>query len=97
MLGVRHIYVGDNIHDAAVRLLREALVLAAVAGFHVENRNMQAFCADNTQAAIRVTQNQNSIRLNSDHQLVALRDDVAHSLAKVCADSVHVHLRVCQL
>ena len=49
VLGIRHIHVGNDVHDAAVRLLRQALVLAAVARFHVENGNMQALRANDRQ------------------------------------------------
>ena len=40
MLTISHIDVRNDIDDAAVSLLRKALVLAAVAGLHVEDRNM---------------------------------------------------------
>ena len=38
MFGISHVHVADDIDDAAVRLFGEALVLATVASFHVENR-----------------------------------------------------------
>ena len=38
VFGVGHVHVADNVHDAAVGLFGQALVLAAVASFHVENR-----------------------------------------------------------
>ena len=37
MLGVGHVDVGDHVDDAAVGLFGQALVLAAVAGLHVED------------------------------------------------------------
>ena len=58
---------------------------------------MQTLCPDDAQAAVGVAQHEHSVRLDSDHQLVALRDDVAHGLAQVCAYSVHIYFRVCQL
>ena len=42
MLAVCHVDVGDDVDDAAVGLLGQALVLAAVAGFHVEDGDVQA-------------------------------------------------------
>ena len=39
-LGIAHIHVGDHIHNAAISLLRQALILAAVAGLHVKQRNV---------------------------------------------------------
>ena len=38
VLGIGHIHIGDDIDNAAVRLLLQTLVFAAVAGFHVEDR-----------------------------------------------------------
>ena len=46
MLRIRQVHIGDDIYDAAVGFFRETLVLAAVAGFHVENRNVKTFRAD---------------------------------------------------
>ena len=97
MLGVGHIHIGDDVHNPAVRLLRQALVLAAVAGLHMEDGNMQTLCTDDTQAAVGVAQHQHSVRLDGDHQLVALGDNVAHGFAQICAYSIHIDFRVCQL
>ena len=50
MFGVRHVHVGDDIHDAAVGLFGQTLVLAAVAGFHVEDGDMEALGPDDAEA-----------------------------------------------
>ena len=42
MLGVGQIHVANHVHDAAVGLLGQALVLAAVASLHVEDGDVQA-------------------------------------------------------
>ena len=97
VLGIGHIDIGDNVDNAAVRLLRQALVLAAVAGLHVEDRDVQPLRADDAEAAVRVAQHQHRIGLDLHHQLVTLRDDIAHGLAEVRAHGVHVHIRVRQL
>ena len=55
MLGIAHVDVADDVNDATVSLLRQTLVLAAVAGFHVEDRNVQTLCADDTQTAFSAT------------------------------------------
>ena len=47
MLGIRQVHIGDNIYDTTVGLLRKALILAAVTGLHVEDRNVKAFGTDN--------------------------------------------------
>ena len=46
MLGICQVHIGDDIYDAAVGLLRKTLILAAVAGLHVENRNVKTFRAN---------------------------------------------------
>ena len=54
VLGVGQVDVGDHVDDAAVGLLGQALVLAAVAGLHVEDGDMQALGRDGGQAAVGV-------------------------------------------
>ena len=97
MLGVGHVHIGDDVHDAAVRLLRQALVLAAVARLHVEDGDVQPLRTDDGQAAVCVAQHQHGVGLDGGHELVALRDDVAHRLAQIRADGVHIDLGVGQL
>ena len=96
VLGVCQVDVGDHVDDAAVGLLGQALVLAAVAGLHVEDGDVQALGRDGRQAAVGVTQDQEGVRLHLDHQLVARGDDVAHRLAQVGAHGVQVDVRVVQ-
>ena len=76
VLAVSHVHVADDVHDAAVGLLRKALVLAAVAGFHVEYRDVEAFRSDNAEAAVRVAEDKDRVRTGLDHQLVGAVDDV---------------------
>ncbi len=97
VLAVGHIHVGNDIHDPAVGLLRKAFVLAAVAGFHMENRDVKTLGPDYAKATVGVSQNKNSVRLDCDHQFVTLRDDIAHCLAQVRAHGVHIYLGVCEL
>ena len=54
VLRVGHVHVGNDIDDTAVGLLGQALVLAAVAGLHVENGDMESLCSDNAEAAVGV-------------------------------------------
>ena len=96
VLGVGQVDVGDHVDDAAVGLLGQALVLAAVAGLHVEDGDVQALCRDGGQAAVGVAQDQQRVGLDLDHQLVRGRDDVAHGLAQVRAHGVQVDVRVVQ-
>ena len=97
VFAVGQVHIGDDVHDAAVGLLRQAFVLAAVAGFHMENGNVQALGPDHAQAAVGVAQDQDGVGFDFHHQLVALGDDVAHRFAEVLAYSVQVHVRVFQL
>ena len=90
MLGVAQVHVRDVIHDATVGLLRQALVKAPVARFHVEDGNVQPLGGNGGQAAVGVAQNQQSVRLQLHHQLVALGDDVADGLAQILAHRVQV-------
>lgn len=93
MLGVGEIDVRDDVHDAAVRLLRQALVFAAVAGLHVENRNVEPFCPDDTQTTVGVAKNEYGIRFGCSEKLVAAVDDVAAGRTEVISDCIHVDLR----
>ena len=97
VLGISHVHIGNDVYDAAVGFLGQTLVLAAVAGFHVEDGNVQSLSPDDAQAAVGVAQYQNGVRLDGNHQLVAFSDDIAHGLAQVCTHGIHVDLRVCQL
>lgn len=97
MLGVGQVDVGDHIDDAAVGLLGQALVLAAVAGRHVEDGDVEPLGRDGGQAAVGVAQDKQRVGLDLDHQLVRGRDDVAHGLAQVGARGVQVDVGVGEL
>ena len=97
VLGIGHVDIGDDVDNAAVRLLRQAFVLAAVAGLHVEDRDMQPLGADDAEAGVRVPQHQHRVGFDGDHQLIALGNDIAHGFTQVRADSVHVNLRISEL
>ena len=97
VLGVGQVDVGDHVDDAAVGLLGQALVLAAVARLHVEDGDMEPLGRDGGQAAVGVAQDQQRVGLHLDHQLVARGDDVAHGLAQVGAHGVQVDVGVGEL
>ena len=96
VLGVGQVDVGDHVDDAAVGLLGQALVLAAVARLHVEDGDVEPLGRDGGQAAVGVAQDQHRVWPHLDHQLVRGRDDVAHGLAQVGAHGVQVDVRVVQ-
>ena len=96
VLGVGQVDVGDHVDDAAVGLLGQALVLAAVARLHVEDGDVEPLGRDGGQAAVGVAQDQQRVGLHLHHELVARGDDVAHGLAEVRAHGVQVDVRVVQ-
>ena len=95
VFGISHVHVADDIDDAAVRLFGEAFVLATVARFHVENRDVQAFCRNRREAAVGIAKDEHRIGLNFSHKLIRLGDNIANRLAEVFADGIHVDLRIC--
>lgn len=94
VLAVGHIHIGNYIHNPAIGLLWKAFVLAAVTGFHMENRDMQSLGADYAEATIGITEYQNSVRLGLYHQFVTLCYDVTHRFTKIGAYCIHIYLRV---
>ena len=94
VLRVGQIHIGDDVHNPAVGLLGQALILAPVARLHVENGNVQPLGGDGRQAGVGVPQNQHRIGLDGVHQLVGTVDDVAHGSAQVVSHRVQVHIRV---
>ena len=97
VLRIAQVHVGNNVHDAAVGLLRKALVLAAVAGFHVEDGDVQPLGADDAEAGVGVPQHQHGVGFQLRHQVVAFGDDVPHGLAQGVSHRVQVDVRVGQL
>lgn len=96
MLRVAQIHIGDDVHNAAVGLLRQALVLAAVAGLHMENGDVQPLGADDAEAGVGIPQHQHGIGLQLRHQVVAFGNDVPHGLAQGVPHRVQVDVRVGQ-
>lgn len=94
VLGVGQVDVGDHVDDAAVGLLGQALVLAAVARLHVEDGDVQALGRDGGQAAVGVAEDEEGVGLHLNHEFVARGNDVAHGLAQVGAHGVQVDVRV---
>ena len=94
MLGVGHVHVADDIDDTAVGLFGQALVLTAIASFHVEDRNMQALGTDDTETGVGVAQDQYCVGVHFYHQLITFGNNIAHGLAQVVTYSLHIHIRV---
>ena len=97
VLRIGHIHVGNDIDDTAVGLLGQALVLAAVTGLHVEDRDMKTLGSDNAEAAVGVAKDQYAVGLGLGEEFVRAVDDVAAGSAKVVTDSIHIDLGLCEL
>ena len=97
MFRIGKVDIRDDINNAAVGFLWQAFVLAAIAGLHVEDGDVQTLGANHTQARVRVAQHKNCIGLHLHHELVALGNDIAHCFAKVIAHSLHVDIGVGKL
>ncbi len=67
VLAVGHIDVGDDVHNTAVGLFGQALVLAAVACLHVKDGNVEALGTNDAEAAVGVTQHQHGVGLQLYH------------------------------
>ena len=97
MLRVGHVNITDDVYDAAIGLFRETFVFAAVAGLHVEDRNVKSLRSDNAEAAVGVAKDQDTVGLGPGEELVGAVDDVAAGSAKVITDSIHIDLGLCEL
>ncbi len=93
VLGIAEVHVRGHVHNAAVRLLWQALVKAAVSRLHVEDRDVQPLGGDDGQAGIGIAQHQHGVRLDLLHEGVALGDDRADRLAEVCPGGIQVIVR----
>lgn len=92
MLAVRHVDIGDDVHYAAVRLLRKALILTSVPRLHVEDGDVKPFGPDDAEAGVGVAKNEDGVRPGRGEQFVAAVDYVAACGAEVITDGVHVDL-----
>ena len=96
MLGVAHVHVGNVVDDAAVGLLRQALVKAAVAGLHVEDGMCSRLAPMAHRQLLGVAQDQQRVGLLLRHQRIGFGNDVADGLAQVLAHRVQVKVRRAQ-
>ena len=77
VLGIGQIDVGDVIDDLAIDLLRHALVEAAVAGLHVEDRDLAPLGRDRGQTAVGVAEQKQCVRLLLLEYRIDPRDHIA--------------------
>ena len=96
MLAVCHVDVGDDVHDASVGFFGQALIFAAVAGFHVEDGDVESFCSDDAEAGVGVAEDEDCVGLGGCEELVGAVDDVAACGAKVIAYGIHIYFGLCE-
>ena len=82
---VGQIDVRRVVHDAAVGFFRHALVKAAVAGLHVENRYLAPLGGYDRQTAVGVTQHQHGLGLNIGKNSVHCGNQVADGVGRTAA------------
>ena len=97
VLRVGHVNITDDVYDTAIGLFRETFVFAAVAGLHVEDRNVKSLRSDNAEAAVGVAKDQDTVGLGLGEEFVGAVYDVAAGSAKVITDSIHIDLGLCEL
>ena len=78
VLGVRYVYIGNNVNDTPVGLLGQAFVLTAVARLHVKNRNVKPFCRNRGKTAVRIAENQQSVGHYLVHKLIRRGNYITH-------------------
>src|SRR5207244_1265657 len=81
-LGVRHQNVAAMIDDAAVHFFRDTIVKAAVARFHVIDRNAQPLGNNRRQGAVGVTEDQQSVWFLGKQNPFGGRDDLPYLLTE---------------
>ena len=91
--GIAHIHVGNHIHDTAIGLLGQTLVLAAVACLHVKQRDVQSFCTDGRKAGVGIAQHQIALRLQFREEFIAAAHNVAAGNTKILANHRHQNVR----
>ena len=90
MLGVCHVDVGDDVHDASVGFFGEAFVFASVSGFHVEDGDVETFGSDDAEAGVGVAEHEHGIGPRLGEEFVGAVDDVSAGGSEVVSDGVHI-------
>ena len=96
MLGIAEVDVGDDVDNTPVCLFRQTFVFAAVSGFHMEDRNVQPFRRNGRQTRVGITENEQCVGLDVDHELVGAVDDIANCSAEIIADGIHIYFGIGQ-
>ena len=97
MLAVAEVDVADDVDDAPVGLFGQALVLAAVAGLHVEDGDVEAFGGDGRETRVGVAEDEQCVGPYVGHQLVRAVDDVAYGSSEIVTDGIHIYLGIGEL
>src|ERR1051325_5461134 len=91
---VREVDVGGVVDDSAVDLLGHTLIEAPVARLHVKDWNPPAFCGDHRQAAIGVSEDEQSVGPLSLQNRIDGNDDVTDCVGGGSACAVEEVIRL---
>ena len=97
VFAVRQIHVRNNIHDSAVRFLRQTFILTTVSCFHMKDRYVKALGRYRGQTGIGIAKNQQGIRSDTAHQFIGTGDNIPDGLAQIAARRIHIDFRSVQL
>jgi hypothetical protein len=75
---IGHIDISNVVHDFAIDLLRDTLVEAAIASFHMKCRNFSPFRWHDSHATVGITQNNQSVGSRLLQQPINRNDDVTY-------------------
>ena len=93
VLGISKVHIRDDVHDPPVGLLRQTLVLAAVACLHVEDGDVEPLGSDGAEAGVGIPQDQQGIRLLFDHNTITFGYNIADRLSQVRAYGIQIEVR----
>src|SRR5699024_1760713 len=66
----------------------------AISCFHMENRDVKTFSRNSCQAAVSISQYQNSIRVQLYHKIIGFSDNVSYGVSQVFAYSGQIVVRL---
>ena len=92
-LRIAHVHVGDHVHNAAISLLWQTLILATVTCLHVKQRDVQPLCADGRQAGVGIAQHQITLRLQFGQKFKATPQNISAGHAQIFANHRNQNVR----
>src|SRR5687767_12468003 len=80
------------IDDPAIDFLGYAIVVATIPRLHMKNRNSTAGCCDCRKGAIRITENQNFVRLVLGKNFVRFPENLTYLLAEAVSTDTEMNV-----